>query len=321
MIRRHEDIRWVLELGSHENVDEGVCLLEVVALLAGEGMTDHPLCVSAVLAQYGRDLNDGLNDVDRQRLVPLAPRLVGTADDGLDGLRRSLAAAWLDRYALPHLRRVAGVESDDVTASVVEEADELYLIARMRLEKATRRLLPTSWAHPAASLSRHIDVVIGFASAALAEHEDSGDVFGALFAAAVVECREGSPGADGVDHVSRSIILGEEVGKLLSRVVACHLVHDLAQVIASGLEAEAPDAARPIAFGSSAYLAAERSVAAVIEASFVERSSPLHPLPALFRDEAIALFERMIDPATAGHPDADEHEPKRRDNTAFTPTL
>ncbi|TAJ48244.1 MAG: hypothetical protein EPO52_08800 [Herbiconiux sp.] len=311
---------WVLDVESHQSADQGICLLEVVALLAGEEMSDHPTCVSAVLAQYGRELNDGLNDVDRQRLVPLAARLVDTADDGLDGWRRAVAADWLGRRAFPRLRQAAGAESDELADSVPGLADELQALARMRLAEAAHAL-PSPSIQPEAAVSRHIDVVLARAADAVSDHDGAGDVFAPLFAAAVVECRAGLPEADTIDHVGRAITLGDEVGRLLSAVIACRLTNSLAEIVVAGLDAEAPDNPRPIAYGSPAYLAAERSAGAAVTESFADPRSPLHPLPALFRDQGIDLFERMISPVGARQRGAVGHQRKRRDNTAFTPTL
>ena len=79
----------VLARGGHPSPSQGVCLLEAVSWLAGEPFSDHPECVSPVLAAFGRALNDALPDAERQRLLPLVPLLVGSVDpvaDQVDGL-------------------------------------------------------------------------------------------------------------------------------------------------------------------------------------------------------------------------------------------
>jgi hypothetical protein len=91
----------VLERGKHRRLEEGMCLLEAVAFIAGEDFSDEPKCVSPVLAEFGRTLNDFLPDGARQRLVRLIPKLVGTIDpeqDQRDGLR---CAHWLAAHWLP----------------------------------------------------------------------------------------------------------------------------------------------------------------------------------------------------------------------------
>jgi hypothetical protein len=85
----------VLKEGGHESREEGVCLLEAVAWVAGEPHSDHPVCVCPVLAEFGRSWNDTLNEADRNRLLkPLIPLFVGTAGS-LDAARAAArAAAW-----------------------------------------------------------------------------------------------------------------------------------------------------------------------------------------------------------------------------------
>ena len=79
-----------------------MCLLEAVAVLAGEPWTDHPGCVSPCLATFLRAWNDGMDDADRQQLRPLIPLLIGTAAPRALELGRAwLASHWLLRVALP----------------------------------------------------------------------------------------------------------------------------------------------------------------------------------------------------------------------------
>jgi hypothetical protein len=62
------------------------CLLEAVAYVAGEKWSDHPACVSPVIATFGRSWNDSLPDnAARDRLLkPLIPLMIGTATGPLD---------------------------------------------------------------------------------------------------------------------------------------------------------------------------------------------------------------------------------------------
>lgn len=50
-------------------------------MLAGEPFSDHPGCVDPVVAAYLRALNDRLDHLERQRLLPYAARVVGTRGD------------------------------------------------------------------------------------------------------------------------------------------------------------------------------------------------------------------------------------------------
>ena len=93
----------ILKSGGHASYADGACLMEAVAYIAGEKHTDQPKCVSPVLGAFGRRLNDAMTDTERQQLVPLIPKLIGTANDGLDERRAYIAADWYVRDYLSRL--------------------------------------------------------------------------------------------------------------------------------------------------------------------------------------------------------------------------
>lgn len=69
----------VLEYGAHSNHEDGVCLMEAVAWVAGEEHSGSPECACPILSAYGRTLNDRMPDGERNRfLKQLIPLLVGT---------------------------------------------------------------------------------------------------------------------------------------------------------------------------------------------------------------------------------------------------
>jgi hypothetical protein len=71
-----------LERGAHADPSGGACLMEVTALLAGEPHSDRPCSVHPVLAAMARVVNDAVSDAARPALLPLAPRMIGTACAG-----------------------------------------------------------------------------------------------------------------------------------------------------------------------------------------------------------------------------------------------
>jgi hypothetical protein len=71
----------ILSSGAHDSPTEGACVMEYVSVLAGEPWTDRPKCTHQALATLAINVNDRLGDGDRQVLVPLIPRLIGTATD------------------------------------------------------------------------------------------------------------------------------------------------------------------------------------------------------------------------------------------------
>ena len=92
-----------LDQGSHETYEDGHCLLEVAAHLAGEPHSDTPACVCPVLAAAGRGLNDSINDGARRQalLGGLAPALVNTLDPSKEHQRSLEWLDWLTRVYLP----------------------------------------------------------------------------------------------------------------------------------------------------------------------------------------------------------------------------
>lgn len=100
-MHKWHDIR--LTVGDHKSPADGLCVMEAVALFAGERHGDWPACVCPVLIEFGRVLNDTTPDQWRtDLLLPLVPVLVGTRDPLSDscginatGLERKRAAALL----------------------------------------------------------------------------------------------------------------------------------------------------------------------------------------------------------------------------------
>ncbi len=101
-----------LDRGSHHDFDDGHCAMEVVAWLAGEGITDAPQCASPVLTAFTININDSWDVGDRQRLKPFLPRMVGTAGDGQDEARSYLALDWLIRVYTPAWLDLAGLTTE-----------------------------------------------------------------------------------------------------------------------------------------------------------------------------------------------------------------
>lgn len=92
-----------LAAGAHVPHDGEACVMEYVALLAGEPWTDSPKCTHPVLAEMARLANDFGPDDRRYELVPLIGRLFGTGGTLRGRERRVLAvrlAAWCARQTL-----------------------------------------------------------------------------------------------------------------------------------------------------------------------------------------------------------------------------
>lgn len=108
-----------LSAGAHEPGDGKACVMEYVALLAGESWTDSPACTHRVLARMAQAVNDRLPDERRHELVPLIGRLFGTAETGTDHERKVLSvrlACWSARQVL-HLARDRGAAERAIEAA------------------------------------------------------------------------------------------------------------------------------------------------------------------------------------------------------------
>lgn len=80
-----------LSANSHRPGDGRACVMEYVALLAGEPWSDGPECTHPALAGVARTINDTIGDDRRHLLVPFIGRLFGTQEP-VD------LTPWMDAY-------------------------------------------------------------------------------------------------------------------------------------------------------------------------------------------------------------------------------
>lgn len=102
-----------LEPGRHRSPSDGVCVVELASMLAGEKFTDRPDCVCPVIGAFLRSWNDQVGYADRQRLYPYASRVVGTGGfRRISRIRRDICLSyagadldhWMLRRAVARLR-------------------------------------------------------------------------------------------------------------------------------------------------------------------------------------------------------------------------
>jgi hypothetical protein len=72
----HQTVR--LEKGRHASAANGMCVMELASVLAGERFSDHPRSVSPVIGCLLRTYNDAVDGDRRQALIPFAAAVVGT---------------------------------------------------------------------------------------------------------------------------------------------------------------------------------------------------------------------------------------------------
>jgi hypothetical protein len=84
-----------LEAGSHDSPRDGVCIVELASVIAGEPFSDHPRCVCKVIAAFLRSWNVRASHSARQRLLPYAQRVVGSrAARRVTRRRRDVCLTW-----------------------------------------------------------------------------------------------------------------------------------------------------------------------------------------------------------------------------------
>src|SRR4051794_3252337 len=89
----HQTVR--LSRGKHASPDQGVCVMELASMLAGEPFSDSPHCVSPVIGGFLRTYNDGIDDRLRQDLYRFAAEVVDTrANAALEQRRASQCIGW-----------------------------------------------------------------------------------------------------------------------------------------------------------------------------------------------------------------------------------
>jgi hypothetical protein len=87
-----------LARGRHRSPHDGVCVMELASMLAGEPFTDQPATVSPTVAAFLRAYNDAATEEQRQRLYRYAAESLRTRTTrALERRRARLCLRWLDR--------------------------------------------------------------------------------------------------------------------------------------------------------------------------------------------------------------------------------
>ena len=135
----HQTVR--LQPGSHRSPEDGVCVMELSSMLAGEPFSDRPACVCPVIARLLRSYNDLVDDKRRQRLYACAALVVGSrADEEIerrraDRLREAIADV---RERRPTLQRLLFGPRMPKTVSEGSPADTAGYAARALIADGDR---------------------------------------------------------------------------------------------------------------------------------------------------------------------------------------
>ena len=271
--------------GAHDSRAEGVCLLEAVAWFAGEPHSDRPTCVSPVLAAFGRTWNDRLDDAERQRLVPLIPRLVGTAGDAdADAVCGWMAVDWLVRTYAPAFLRLPPALADHADrlaalAPITSSADAVAAQPAIDAARAAgtaawdaARAASAAWAATRAAAGDAGDAARAASAAWAATRAAAGDAGDAAWAAARAARAPGVPAAWAAGDAARDA-------------------------------ARAASAAWAAAWAAARAAAGDAAGDAAWDAAWAAAGAALAPTVAALHESAHALFARMIAVAPP-HPDA-----------------
>jgi hypothetical protein len=100
----HQTVR--LSAGSHASPKEGVCVMELASMLAGEPFSDAPESVCPVIADFLRTYNDHVDNRRRQDLYEYAAKAVGTRSTReVERARGKLCHRWAGRLQRARLCR------------------------------------------------------------------------------------------------------------------------------------------------------------------------------------------------------------------------
>jgi hypothetical protein len=306
-----------LAKGAHDTPEQGICLLEAVALFAGEPFTDDPSCVSPVLRAFGIASNDEWDDVQRQKLKLFIPRLVGTAGDGqdqarsylaLDWLIRTFTPAWLDLAGLSEsaaelrgLRRIADMATAEAAGPVAREARSKAHAAVDAAGDATGDAGDAGDAARAAARDAAWDAAVDAAGVA------AGDAAWAAVDAARAAARDAAWDAAvdaAVDAAGDAAWAAVDAAGAAARDAARAATGDARAAVDAAWDAAvyaavyaAGDAAVYAAGDAAVYAAGAAAWDAAWAAAGVAAGDALRPTVEQLQASALDLFEKMLDPA------------------------
>ena len=134
-----------LTFGSHQTPEDGLCLLEACALIAGEPHSDRPNCVCPVLSAFLRKVNDLAFHDDETRTRVLSPLVVALvlsrATEDVERARTYALADSTVREMLPLALKYYGFAEDSALfASLPTLTPETLQTCKAEYEAAFRHV-------------------------------------------------------------------------------------------------------------------------------------------------------------------------------------
>lgn len=84
----------LLSKGSHKPGSAELCAMELVAFMERLPHSASPECTCEVITPFTQNGNDAMSPLERQKLLPLLPLLVGTVDQSALAARAEIAVKW-----------------------------------------------------------------------------------------------------------------------------------------------------------------------------------------------------------------------------------
>jgi hypothetical protein len=125
-------MRWQYPLtnGSHKggHPRDGACLLEAVSWIRYGVLDDHPKCVPAPLANYGRAITDFIAVDDRQRLARYIPLLLESEENYVlePGLHKRAVKGCC--RLLAHACEVVGVKTPPIGGNLFDWVGQVFVL-------------------------------------------------------------------------------------------------------------------------------------------------------------------------------------------------
>jgi hypothetical protein len=220
----------VLQQGSHETREAGMCAMEAVAWLAGEPHSDHPQCACPVISRFIIRVNDRLGEDARNRLLkPFLRLLVGSKATREVEIRRGFVAAdYAVRVFVPaRLSRLGKKELADRLRSVGRiDSEASARAARVVAEQVyTDAASAASYAAYAASAASYAAAYAAYAAASAAAYAAasaaaSAASYAAAYAAASAAASAASAAAAYADAAADAAAAEQDITSCIEEMLA-----------------------------------------------------------------------------------------------------
>ncbi len=213
LIVRELPENFTLKRGGHQSPEDGMCLMEAVAFLAGEEHSANPQCACPRIAAFGIRANDAFADDEMRtrNLLPLAKKIIGTRSTkaveqrreyiALDMSLREIVPLWLDQspeltehaVALRALPEIVDAASYERASKALEAASDAAREIRRKNIAALEAKIKDALVKATPGLSDRIWAAV---VAAEAETAAAAAVTAAVTAVVVAEAVEAAEAAE-----------------------------------------------------------------------------------------------------------------------------